>query len=43
MYGPETGAGTLDDPPFVLDQPEKELCFSQAQKVVRYLMEHVFP
>ncbi len=41
MYGPESGAGTLDDPPFTLNQPEKELCLKQAEKVVRYLKENV--
>jgi len=41
MYGPEQGAGTLDDLPFVLGGLEKELCFNYAQKVVRFIKENI--
>jgi acetoin utilization protein AcuC len=41
MYGPESEAGSLDDPPFILGPPERELCFSHAQRVVRFLKENV--
>lgn len=43
MYGPETEAGSLQDPPFVLEGPQKEACFTYAERVVRYLKQTVFP
>ena len=43
MFGPEADAGTLDDPPFVIQGPQKEACFEQARRVVTYLKETVFP
>ena len=43
MYGPEATAGQLDDPPFVLEGPEKELCAAYAARVVKYIKENVFP
>jgi hypothetical protein len=43
MYGPESGAGSLEDTPFVLEGVEKELCKAQAERVVRYLKMNVFP
>ncbi len=43
MYGPEAQSGSLDDPPFVLEGPEKEECFRQARDVVRFIREILFP
>jgi acetoin utilization protein AcuC len=43
MYGPETTAGQLEEPPFVLEGQEKELCAAEAGRVVRYIEETVFP
>jgi hypothetical protein len=43
MYGPEVSSGQLDDPPFVVYGPEKDLCYLQAEKVVRFLKQTVFP
>ncbi|MGD0230269.1 MAG: hypothetical protein ABSC19_07915 [Syntrophorhabdales bacterium] len=43
MYGPEAKAGSLEDAPFVLQGPEKEMCAQEAARVVRYIRETVFP
>jgi acetoin utilization protein AcuC len=43
MYGPEAGAGSLEDSPFVLDGREKELCQKEADRVVRYIRNTLFP
>ena len=43
MYGPEADAGSLQDLPFVLEGEEKALCTAQAERVVRYIKERVFP
>jgi acetoin utilization protein AcuC len=43
MYGPEAQSGSLDDPPFVLEGPEKEECLRQARDVVRFIQEILFP
>lgn len=43
MYGPEADAGSLEDPPFRLEGPEKELCRAHADRVVTYLQQHIFP
>lgn len=43
MFGPELNAGSLDDPPFSCDEPEKEVCFAYAERVVSYIRNVVFP
>ena len=43
MYGPEATAGKLDEPPFVLNGVEKELCADRAARAVNYIKENVFP
>jgi acetoin utilization protein AcuC len=43
MYGPEATAGQLEEPPFVLEGAEKELCADHAARVVKYIRENVFP
>lgn len=43
MYGPETEAGKLEDEPFVVTGPEKDLCARQARRVVEYIENIVFP
>lgn len=43
MYGPEAQSGSLDDPPFCLEGKEKEECMQQAQDVVRFIREILFP
>lgn len=43
MYGPEAGAGQLDDPPFIVRGPEKEHCMKEALRVVDFIRENVFP
>ncbi len=43
MYGPEEHAGNLDDPPYVLEGREKDLCFDHAKRVVNSIQESVFP
>lgn len=43
MYGPESKAGSLEEPPFVLEGREKELCAEHAHRVVSYIKGHVFP
>lgn len=43
MYGPEAQAANLDDPPYVLEGREKDLCFDHARRAVRSIQEHIFP
>jgi len=43
MYGPETGAGQLDDPPWIVEGWEKEQCLIQAQRVVDFIKDNIFP
>jgi acetoin utilization protein AcuC len=43
MYGPEADVGTLEDAPFSLQGPEKELCRAHADRVVRYIQTNTFP
>ena len=43
MYGPESEAGSLDDPPFVLGGREKDVCIKRAEKVVTFIRENIFP
>jgi len=43
MYGPEAGAGQLDDPPFVLKGPEKDHCMNDALRVIEFIRKNVFP
>ncbi|MCX8021622.1 MAG: acetoin utilization protein AcuC [Syntrophorhabdaceae bacterium] len=41
MYGPEAGAGTLDDPPFSSPPEEKKRCLDHANRVVSFLKERL--
>jgi acetoin utilization protein AcuC len=43
MYGPETGAGQLDDPPWIVEGWEKEQCLIHAQRVVDFIKDNIFP
>ncbi len=43
MYGPETGAGQLDDPPYAVEGPEKERCLSHALRMIDVIQGSVFP
>ncbi len=43
MYGPESDAGRLDESPYVLTGHEKEQCMIQAERVVDFIRETVFP
>ena len=43
MYGPEVTTGQLDEPAFVLNGVEKELCADRAARAVNYIKENVFP
>jgi acetoin utilization protein AcuC len=43
MYGPETEAGQLDDPPYVVRGWEKEQCLIHAQRVIDFIKDNVFP
>ncbi|NMC95342.1 MAG: acetoin utilization protein AcuC [Syntrophorhabdus sp.] len=43
MYGPETGAGQLDDPPYVVEGWEKEQCTVHAQRVIDSIKGNIFP
>ena len=43
MFGPELSAGSLEDPPFSLDEREKDACFAYAERVVSYIRKTVFP
>jgi hypothetical protein len=43
MYGPEADAGSLEDLPYVVEGPEKEQCFGEAERVVRFIKDHIFP
>jgi acetoin utilization protein AcuC len=42
MYGPETTAGNLEDPEFVLEGDEKQQAHERAKKAVDYIKENVF-
>ena len=43
MYGPETDAGQLDDPPYVVVGLEKEQCLIHARQVIDFIKDNVFP
>jgi acetoin utilization protein AcuC len=43
MYGPETDAGNLEDRPCILTGLEKDLCWKQADQVVHYIKNTLFP
>lgn len=43
MYGPETEAGQLDDPPFVVDGWEKKQCLVYARRVIDFIKDNIFP
>jgi len=43
MYGPEAGAGQLDDLPFVVRGQEKEHCTAHALRVVDFIKDNIFP
>lgn len=43
MYGPEADAGSLEDAPYVVEGREKEQCFSEAERVVRFIKDRIFP
>jgi acetoin utilization protein AcuC len=43
MYGPESGAGQLDDPPWAVGGLEKEQCLIHAKRVIDYIKGNVFP
>jgi acetoin utilization protein AcuC len=43
MYGPEAGAGNLDDPPFVVTGQEKADCLAHAVRVIEFVKKDIFP
>ena len=43
MYGPETAAGQLDDPPYVSEGWEKEQCLAHARRVIDFIQGKIFP
>jgi hypothetical protein len=43
MYGPQTDAGQLDDPPYIVEGWEKEQCLIHAQRVIDYIKDNIFP
>ena len=43
MYGPETDAGHLDDPPYLIGGWEKEQCLIHARRVIDYIKDNIFP
>jgi acetoin utilization protein AcuC len=43
MYGPETDAGHLDDPPYIVTGPEKDQCLTHAHRIIDFIQGHVFP
>jgi acetoin utilization protein AcuC len=43
MYRSDADAGSLEDPPFILQGWEKDLCVTHAESVIRYIRENVFP
>lgn len=43
MYGPEAGAGQLDDPPFITTGQEKEDSFAHALRVIESVKNNFFP
>jgi len=43
MYGPEAGAGQLDDPPFIVRGQAKEHCIAHTLRVVDFVKDNIFP
>jgi acetoin utilization protein AcuC len=43
MYGPEAGAGQLDDPPFIVEGKDKESCLFHASQVIDFVRNNIFP
>ncbi|HEY3275452.1 MAG TPA: acetoin utilization protein AcuC [Syntrophorhabdaceae bacterium] len=43
MYGPESDAGQLEEPPFLTEGYEKEQCMVQAERVVDFIKKTIFP
>lgn len=43
MYGPETDAGQLDDPPYSVGDWEKEQCLVHARRVIDFIKNNIFP
>jgi len=43
MYGPETDAGQLDDPPYSVGDWEKEQCLAHARRVIDSIKNTIFP
>jgi len=43
MYGPETEAGQLDDPPFVVEGWEKKQCLAYVWRVIDFIKDNIFP
>jgi len=43
MYGPETGAGRLDDLPWFVEGREKEQCLIHTRRVIDFIKDNVFP
>ena len=43
MYGPETDAGQLDDPPYSVGDWEKEQCLVHARRVIDSIKNNIFP
>lgn len=43
MYGPETDAGQLDDPPYSVGDWEKEQCLVHARRVIDSIKNTIFP
>ena len=43
MYGPEAGAGQLDDPPFVVSGQEKEDNLAHARRIIEFVKSNIFP
>jgi len=43
MYGPESEAGQLDDPPYIIGGWEKEQCLIHTQRVIDFIKDSVFP
>jgi hypothetical protein len=43
MYGPEAGAGNLDDPPFIVTGQEKDDCLAHTRRVIEFVKKNIFP
>jgi acetoin utilization protein AcuC len=43
MYGPEAGAGQLDDPPFIVGGQEKKNTLAHTLRVVEFVKNNIFP